>query len=371
MLTWVEVSKSAIKHNLAQFKRLIGRRVLLMPVVKSNAYGHGMIEVAKICNSDKNVARICVANLDEALTLIKNGIKKPIIILSFYELDKHRLKIAIKNKIVFPVYREDQIIILNKIAKELKTNALLHLKVDTGTTRVGILPKQALTYAKKISQLPNLYLEGIWSHFASSESDPIFTHEQLDTFINTLEEINKQGIEISTRHFACSASTTLHPDTHFNAVRVGLSTYGLYPDEKSRKKILLKPALSLNTKIVQLKIVPANTTVSYGRTYKTKKITKIAILPVGYWDGIDRKLSNRGEMLVRGKKCPILGRVCMNLTMIDVTNVKGVEVGDKVTIIGRQEKSVVSADDLTRIIGTINYEVVDRINPLIPRITVK
>lgn len=371
MLTWVEVSKSAIKHNLAQFKRLIGSQVLLMPVVKSNAYGHGIVEVAKICDVNKNVARLCVANLDEALNLIKNGIKKPIVILSFYELDEQKLKIAIKHKTIFPVYREDQILKLNKIAKQLKTKTTVHLKIDTGTTRIGMLPNQALAFAKKINQSSNIYLEGIWSHFASSESDPIFTNKQLEVFNNILSELEKEGIKIPLKHFACSASTSLHPNTHFNAVRVGLSTYGLYPDDKSRKKILLKPVLSLNTKIIQLKTVPANTPISYGRTYVTKHPTKIAILPVGYWDGIDRRLSSKGEVLIGGKKCPIRGRVCMNLSMIDVTKVKNVKVGDTATIIGQQGKAKISADDLARTIGTINYEVVDRINPLIPRIITK
>lgn len=368
MLTWVEVNRQAIEYNLKQFRKMIGNKTLLMPVVKSNAYGHGMVEVAKICDSSKNVSRICVANLDEALVLIKIGIKKPILILSFYELDEKKLKIAIQNRVIFPIYRDDQIDVLNKIAKKLKTITLVHLKIDTGTTRIGVLPNQAVNYAKKISQLKNLFLEGIWSHFASSESNPIFTNKQLVVFKKVLKEIEKDGLVIPVKHFACSAATTLHPDSHFNAVRLGLSTYGLYPDAKSRKKILLKPALSLNTKIIQVKTVPAKTKISYGGTYVTKHPTNLAVLPVGYWDGIDRKLSNAGEVIVRGKKCPIRGRVCMNLMMIDVTKVKNIKAGDKATIIGRQGKESISVDDLTNLIGTINYEVVDRINPLIPRI---
>jgi alanine racemase len=371
MLTWVEVSKSAIKHNLAKFKHNIGSHIMLMPVIKSNAYGHGMIEVAKICDDDRNVDRMCVSSLDEALTLIKNGIKKTIIILSFYELDEQKLTTAIKNKIIFPIYREDQILILNKIAKKIRVKALVHLKIDTGTTRIGILPKQAIFYTKKISQSSNLYLEGIWSHFASSESDPIFTKKQLKLFTQVTKEIEEEGTKTPVKHFACSAATTLHSDTYFNAVRLGLSTYGLYPDEKSKEKISLKSALSLNTKIIQIKIVPTNTAISYGKTYVTKQSAKIAVLPIGYWDGIDRKLSNKGEVLVNGTKCPIRGRVCMNLMMIDVTKVKKVKIGDKATIIGRQNNRIISVDDLARIIGTINYEVVDRINPLIPRIITK
>lgn len=371
MLTWVEVDKKAIEHNLKQFKKLIGPKTLLMPVVKSNAYGHGIVEVAKICQHSQDVSRICVVNLDEALLLIKNGIKKPILILSFYELDEKKLKTAIQNKVIFPVYTEDQILTLNKIGQQLKKRVFVHLKIDAGTTRIGVLPNQALTFAKKISGLSNLYLEGIWSHFASSESDPVFTKKQLAVFNNAVEQIEKEGIEVPVKHFACSAATTLHSNTHFNAVRLGLSTYGLYPDEKSRKKINLKPALSLNTKIVHVKTVPKNTKISYGGTYTTKQPSKIAVLPIGYWDGIDRKLSNKGEVIIKGVKCPIRGRVCMNLTMVDVTEVKDPKAGDKVTVVGRQGTANISIDDLAYLIGTINYEVVDRINPLIPRVIIK
>ena len=371
MLTWVEVSKSAIKHNLAQFKRLIGRNVMLMPVVKSNAYGHGMVEVAKICDGDKNVDRICVIDLNEALTLLANGIKKPIMILSFYELDNEKLKLAIVGKVVFPVYSEDQLVHLNTLANQLKTKVAIHLKIDTGTTRVGILPNQASDFVKKISKLKYLYLEGIWSHFASSESDHIFTQSQLSVFNDVTKELEKEGIVIPVKHFACSAAIALHPIARFNAVRLGLSTYGLYPDQKSRKDISLKPALSLNTKIIQVKTVSKNTKVGYGGTYTTKQPTKIAVLPVGYWDGIDRRMSNVGEVIIQGIKCPIRGRICMNLTMVDVTKVKNVKVGDTVTLIGRQGKQEISADDVAQKISTINYELVDRINPLITRIITK
>ena len=367
MLTWVEVSKSAIKYNLAQFKRLVGRGVLLMPVIKSNAYGHGLIEVAKICEDDKNVDKICVVSLDEALTLLKNGIKKPLLILSFYELDRNKIKIALKNNVIFPVYRLDQINYLNKIALSLKRTAKVHLKIDTGTTRIGILPDEATKFAKKITALKNLKLDGIWSHFASSESDQKFTKKQLSIFNNVIKKIEEEGIVIPTKHFACSAAAILHPQSQFNAVRLGLSTYGLYPDKKSRKNINLKPALSLNTKIIQLKTVKTDTKIGYGGSYTTKSKTTIAVLPIGYWDGLDRKLSNIGEVLINGKKFQIRGRICMNLTMVEIGNT-GAKVGDKVTIIGRQGTQEITADDVDAKIDTINYEVIDRINPLIDRI---
>ncbi|MCX6779684.1 MAG: alanine racemase [Candidatus Magasanikbacteria bacterium] len=368
MLTWVEVSKQAIEHNLKQFKKLIGSKILLMPVIKSNAYGHGLIEVAKICQQSREVDRICVVNLDEAVELIQNGIKKPIVILSFYELDAEKIKIAIKNKTTFPVYREDQIKFLQNTAKKLNSKVKVHLKIDIGTSRLGVFPKDTLSFAKKIISAKNLVLEGLWSHFASSETDREFTIKQKQTFEMVVMELEQNKIFVPIKHTACSAATILHPDTHFNAVRLGLSTYGLYPDEKSKKIITLKPALSLNTKIIQVKTVPANTKISYGGTFITKKTTVVATLPIGYWDGLDRRMSNNGEVLIGGEKCPILGRVCMNLVMVDASKVTNIKVGQTATIIGIQGKSTISADDIAQRIGTINYEVVDKINPLIKRI---
>ncbi len=368
MLTWVEVNKQAIEYNLKQFKKLIGAKILLMPVIKSNAYGHGLVEVAKICQQSREVGRLCVINLDEAIELIKNGIKKPIMILSFYEFDTEKIKIAIKNKTVFPIYREDQIKFLQESAKKLNLKVRVHLKIDIGTSRLGVFPKDAVIFAKKITSSKNLVLEGLWSHFASSETDRGLTIKQRQIFEKVVGELEQNNIFVPLKHTACSAATILHHDAHFNAIRLGLSTYGLYPDEKSKKIITLKPALSLNTKIIQLKTVPPNTKISYGGTFVTKQNTTVATLPIGYWDGMDRRMSNNGEVLINSQKCPIIGRVCMNLTMVDASKVKNIKVWQTATVIGRQGKSMITADDIAKNIGTINYEVVDRINPLIKRI---
>ncbi|MBI5221614.1 MAG: alanine racemase [Candidatus Magasanikbacteria bacterium] len=368
MLTWVEVNKQAIEHNLKQFKELIGAKTLLMPVIKSNAYGHGLIEVAKICQQSREVDRICVVNLDEAIELIQNGIKKPIMILSFYELDADKIKIAIKNKVIFPIYRKDQIKLLQNTAKKLNHQVKIHLKIDIGTSRLGIFPNGTLNFARKIINSKNLILEGIWSHFASSETDREHTIKQKNIFEKTIDDLEQNKIFIPLKHAACSAATILHPDTHFNAIRVGISTYGLYPDKKSKKNIDLKPALSLNTKIIQVKTVPPNTKISYGGTFVTKKKTVVATLPIGYWDGLDRRMSNNGKVLINGQRCPILGRICMNLMMVDATKAKNIKVGQTATIIGQQKKHFISADEIARNIGTINYEIVDKINPLIKRV---
>jgi len=366
-LTWVEISQSAINYNLKQFRELIGPKVLLMPVIKSNAYGHGFLEVAQICEQNKEVDRICVVSLEEALKLIDFGLKKPIFILSFYELDKNLLKKAIKNKVIFALYDLKQAQILNNIAKQIKKLVKIHLEIDTGASRTGILPQQALNFIKQLTKYPYLELEGIWSHFASSEEDPDYTYYQLNQFKNLIKKLENNGILIPIKHMACSASSILYPQSVFNAIRLGLSLYGLYPAPKAKNRIELKPALSWYTAVIQVKEVPANTKIGYGGTYTTKRKTKIAIIPVGYWDGYDRLFSNKAQVIIHNKKCPIRGRICMNLSMIDVTGIKGVKPGDKVILIGKSKNQEITAEDLAKWANTINYEIVTRINPLLAR----
>lgn len=367
-LTWVEVSQNAINYNLKRFRKLIGPDKLLMPVLKSNAYGHGFLEMARICNQNRNVDRICVVNLDEALILIKNRIRKPIMILSFYDSDKNRLQEAVKNNVIFPLYDLKQAKILNYLGKKNKKKIKVHLEVDTGTSRTGVMPKEILGFVKKLRSYHLLELEGIWSHFASSEEDSQYTKKQLKIFTTLIKELEKNKIQIPLKHMACSASSVLYPQSILNGIRLGISFYGLYSGSKEKTKIKLKPALSWFTRIIQIKELPRNTKIGYGGTYITRKSTKIAVLPVGYWDGYDRKLSNQAKVIIHHKKCSIRGRICMNLCMVDINQIKRAKVGDKVLLLGKDKKSQISAEDLAQIIGTNNCEVITRINPLLPRI---
>lgn len=367
-MTWLEIDSKAIGYNIQQFRRVIGKNRLLMVAVKSNAYGHGFFNLAKICEKNKEVDRVCVVNSDEALEMIKYKIKKTIQILSFYELDSNTLRILISHNVVLPLYSVEQARMLNLVAVKLKKRVKVHLKIDTGTSRIGILPDQCEEFIKAISAYKNLEIEGIWSHFASSEDDADYTKKQSETFISTVEIIRKMGIEPKLKHMSCSAATTVFSLNGFNAVRIGLSLYGLYPSVKTRNKISLKPALSWFTKIVQVKTLRANTKIGYGGTFTTKKPTKLAILPIGYWDGYDRRFSNKAEVIIRGKRCPIRGRICMNLCMADVTGLSDLRAGETATLIGGKGKNKISVDDMATWAETINYEIVDRINPLLPRI---
>lgn len=379
--SWVEINTQNLKHNLGQFRKILTpgtyppklqrRRAKLGAVVKSNAYGHGMLLVASAIQ--RQVDWFCVVNLDEALELRKNGIKKPILVLSYYF---DNLELAIKNNISLVVYSLDQAKKISAAAKKIHKTGKIHFKLDTGTSRLGVREGEALKIIKEIKKYRNIKIEGIFSHFAASEENQKFTELQLKRFNEFIDSVETRlGASISIKHFACSAAALVRPDSHFNMIRLGISLYGLWPSAQAKKitlkkypKFNLRPALTWKTQIIQIKNLPAKTCVGYGCAYKTSRPTKIAVISVGYNEGYDRHLSNKGEVLIGGVKCPIRGRVCMNLTIVDITKAKNVKVGDEVVLIGRQGKQEITAEDLADIIGTINYEVVTRINPLLKRI---
>ncbi|MAF25619.1 alanine racemase [bacterium] len=373
--SWVEVSRSAILNNLKEYQRVVGPEVQVMPILKSNAYGHGMVEVAKLVSSKVNI--IGVVSLGEALELRARGVRKPIFVLSY--APSELLKKAVTQKIELPVYSLKFAQEISRLSKKSGRQVKVHLKIDTGTSRLGVLSKNALEFVRSVSNLPGLKIEGIWSHFAASEDNQNFTRRQILSFNNLLNQLDLSGTKI---HFACSAAILTQPESRFSMVRLGIGLYGLWPSVQAKKisdkaghKLRLKPALNWKTNIVQIKSLPAGTKVGYGSTYITKKKTVMAVLPVGYWEGYDRRLSNKSDVLVRGKRCSVLGRICMNLTMVDVSKVTGVKVKDEVVLLGKQAhgatRGEVSTEELADHIGTINYEVVTRINPLLPRVYVK
>ncbi|MBU1890153.1 alanine racemase [Patescibacteria group bacterium] len=371
-LTWVEISKTALRKNLASFKKLVGKRVILMPVLKSNAYGHGLVEVARSISS--SVSMIGVVSLSEAITLRRNKIKKPIMVLSYFQPDE--IAQAIDKKIILPVCSFTMARQISDIASKKRKKAKVHLKIDVGTSRLGVLAESSLKLVKTISKLPGLKIEGVYSHLADSENfDQRFTKLQIEIFNKTVELLRQAGLKIKYCHLACSAAVLINPKTHLDIVRVGIGFYGLWPSSETKKlykkknhNFKIDPVLSWHTRLIQKKIVGKNVPVGYGCAYRTKRKTIVGVIPVGYWDGYDRKLSNIGEVLFHNKKKKVIGRVCMNMTMIDITNVPQAKIGEIVTLIGRQGGTSVSADDIALKTNTINYEVVTRINPQIPRL---
>lgn len=379
MLTWVEIDKRALDKNISEFRKIIGRERLLMPVIKANAYGHGFLAVARICAKNALVDRLCVVGSEEARQLVEEGIKKPVMILSFFEEDKKillklarpSLKLrhgAVKTQVIFPVFSLKQAKILNQVGETLKKKILIHLKLDTGASRVGILPFELPAFVQQIKKYKFLNVEGIFSHFSSSETDGEETERQEKEFSQGVKIVEALGIKPVLKHMSCTAASLLFSLRNFNAIRLGLGLYGLYPSASSRAKIKLQPVLSWRTKIIQTKNIPAGAKVGYGGTFRAPKEMKLAILPVGYFDGYDRKLSNNSHVLINGQKCPVVGRICMNLMIVDASGAPQAKAGDTATIIGKDKTASITADELASRSGTINYEVVSRINPLLPRI---
>ncbi|MCK5096874.1 MAG: alanine racemase, partial [Desulfobacteraceae bacterium] len=367
-LAWTEINLGAIRHNVRTLKKSIGKEVKLMAVVKADGYGHGAIKVAK--TALKNGATwLGVARLAEAIKLREAKIKDPILIFGHVCPDdveilaKHNLKITLFNV---------------KMAEDMALEALrqgvyltAHLKVDTGMGRLGLLPdhlrarpsvnNDAAKEIKTIADLENLNVEGIYTHFAAADlKDKTYTQYQLENFNLLLEELIKNGVEIKMCHAANSAGIIdLPQQSCYDMVRAGISIYGLYPsNEVYKSNTLLKPAMSLKSVITSIKEVPQGFTISYGMTYTTKITTKIAIVPVGYADGYPRLLSSNGFMLVRGKRAPIAGRVCMDQTMIDVGHIPMIRPGDEVVLLGKQGNEEITADEIASNARTINYEIV-------------
>lgn len=374
--TWVEISRSALTQNTKTFKKLLNKKTQLMAVVKSNAYGHGMKEVVPVFEK-AGADWFGVDSIDEALEVNKLRKDAPILILGY--TPQNRLEEAVKGDFRLTVYNPETVRALGRITKKLKKPAYLHVKCETGTSRQGVLSNNLLPLAKLITSFPNLILEGLSTHFANIEdtTDPSYAKSQLSRFKKMHKTLQEAGIKVSLRHTTCSAATILFKETHFNLARVGISLYGLWSSKetivsakKAERSLKLLPVLTWKTCLAQIKKLPHGAPVSYGLTEQLTRDSTVAILPIGYWDGYDRGLSSVGNVLIRGKRAKILGRVCMNMFMVDVTDIPGLRPEEEVVLLGKQGGEVVSAEELAQKLGTINYEVVTRINPLIPRILI-
>lgn len=361
MNTYAEISLEAIKHNIAQIKEFIDPGVKFMAVVKANAYGHGSVAVSRAA-VEAGADYLGVANLQEALELREAGILSPILILT--ESPTSVADEIIQHGLTQTVYSFSEAKALSEESEKRKKPVRVHIKIDTGMGRVGVLPSEAMAFITKVASLPGLALEGVFTHFAKAEDpEDKFTAEQFNKF----QQIIARAAHIPLKHSANSAAALFHRETHLDMVRVGLMMYGLYPQGNSRRLINLKPALSFKSRITYLKKVPAGTPLSYGSTYATPGETTIATIPVGYADGFSRRLSNRGQVLIRGRRYPVVGRVTMDLTMVNVGNGK-VEMGDEVALIGEQDGQGISADEIAALEDTISYEVVCSIGKRVPRV---
>jgi len=355
-LTWTEVNLDAIAQNVKNIKKLIGKKKELMAVVKGNAYGHDILEISSVV-LENGATRLAVARLEEAIFLRKAGITVPILVLGLTL--KPQAESLVSYDITPTVCEFEMIEKLSESAVQMNKMTKIHLKVDTGMGRIGIFPDDVLRFIKRIKTLKKVEIEGIFTHFSvADEKDKFYTEEQFRKFIEILTILEKEGIKIPIKHVGNSATLLDLPHMWLDMVRPGLAIYGLYPSKEVKKTINLIPAQQFKTKIVFIKELPRGESISYGRIYITKRRMRVASLPVGYADGYNRLLSNQGEVLVRGQRVPIIGRVCMDQCMIDVTNLTQVEIGDEVVLWGRQGEEMITVEEIAQKIRTINYEIV-------------
>lgn len=399
-LSWVEIAEKALLHNTKSLRHIIGKQTILCPCVKGNAYGHGITETAKIL-AKSETDWFGVNSIEEAAAIRKTGVNKNIYIMGY--VLKRNLAQAIELNCSLVIYDKETITELAEISKKSGFKAKVHLKIETGNNRQGIPLSEAVAFAKFVKSFHGIMLEGITTHFANIEdinhcemakqsfaetelvgetvgfpqNKSSYPKFQLENFKKAISDIEKNGISVPIRHCANSAATIFYPSTHFDMVRPGIATYGLWPSpevkiasEKLGKQITLKPALTWKTRIAQIKNIPANSYVGYGCTYKTKKTTRIAVLPIGYYEGYDRSLSNKSHVLIRGEKAPVIGRICMNIMMADITLIPEAQVADTATLIGKDGKEKITAEYLAKLAGTINYEIVSRINDKLPRVEI-
>ncbi len=363
-----EVSLPAVQHNLAEVRRKINPATKLLAVVKADAYGHGAVPVVEAIE-EKNLADYYgVAIIEEAVKLREAGVKKPILILGY--TDQEQYELLVSYDITQTIFQYEMAEALSREALRQGRRARIHIKLDTGMTRIGFTDSaESIEEIKRIASLDNIDVEGIFSHFAcADETDKTSAKKQLSRYRNFVDLLEKEELFIPIRHIANSAGIIELPETYFNMVRCGIATYGIYPsDEVNQAEVKLIPAMEIKSHIIFVKEVEPGVGVSYGSTYITGKKTKIATIPVGYADGYSRNLSNCGKVIIHGQLAPIIGRICMDQFMVDVTGIGDVRQGDTVTLLGRDGDALISAEELSAWSHSFAYELVCTVGTRIPR----
>lgn len=364
---WAEISLDNLVHNLNEIKKNTSSDSEIMAVVKANAYGHGAIEVSKAL-MEQGVEKFAVANLTEAIELRKAGIDKDIMILGY--TPKNQFKYLLDYNITQTIYDLDAAREMSEVACEENKVAKIHVKIDTGMNRLGFKSEDnSVDEILDMSTLPNIYLEGIFSHFArADEIDKTFAEAQYSDFISLIERLEMRGLNIDIKHISNSAAIIDMPKYNLNLVRAGISLYGLYPSEEVRKEqVSLKPVMTLKTQVSNMKKVPKGAGVSYGQVFTTKHESLIATIPIGYADGFSRMLDGKSLVTIDGTKLDVIGKICMDQSMVDATNVTDLYIDKEVIVFGEGE-NVNSAEDLAKNLGTISYEIVCMVSRRVPRV---
>jgi len=367
--TWVEIDLSAIGNNTRLLKSLVGSQVRLLATLKADAYGHGALKVARTVLHN-GAAMLGVATVSEAAPLRKAGINAPILVFGYVPL--WQMREAVRLGLTITLYSTEAARALSRAALALGQTVKVHVKIDSGMGRLGIRAEQIdeiLALMREITALPGIALEGLYTHFAMADTqDQTHVRMQLARFQHVLQVVEEHQLRPPLVHAANSAATISLPETHFDMVRPGIALYGMDPSMEVRLPAGFRPALSFKTQVAQVKVIPAGECISYGCTYITERPTRVAVLPVGYADGFRRTPRDWGTVLIHGQEAPLLGRVCMDQCIVDVSYIPQARMGDEVVLIGRQGTAVLSAEQVAQRLGTINYEVVSEILARVPRV---
>ena len=378
LLSWVEIDRKALIANTRALRAQTGSGIIFCSALKANAYGHGLTLCANILQRERATDWIAVNSLWEAEKLRTHGITIPLYIMGYIPLLK--LEDVFTHDVRIVVYNQETIMRLEEIGKKLNQIARVHLKVETGNHRQGVYEHDIPSWITLFAECKHVVLEGLSTHFANIEDthDHSYAEQQIERFDGYISQFKQAGIHIPFLHSANSAATILFSKTHETMVRIGIALYGLWPSDEVRQevnilrkqKISLSPVLSWGARVAQVRPISKNSPIGYGCSFMAERDMIIAIIPVGYYDGFDRGLSNGGEVLIHGRRAKLCGRVCMNMIMVDITDIDDVHIEDEVTLIGRDGNEEITAGEMAEKIGTIHYEVVTRIREDIPRIEV-
>jgi alanine racemase len=365
-VTWAEIDLDAIAANVRSFCRFVGPQVQVIAVVKANAYGHGAVPVARAALRG-GATRLAVHRLLEGVELRQAGIQAPILVMGYIPPDG--ADEVIRWGLTPTVTTTEFAQALSARAGAAGATVPVHVKVDTGMGRFGLMPEEVLPFVQALRALPGIHLEGLFTHFCTADSaDPSYMHLQFRRFVDVLEGLSGAGISVPLRHACNSAATMRFPQAHLDAVRPGIAIYGLDPSSEWPPVFPLRPAMTLKSRVVRVRTAPAGWGIGYGRTYVPDRPTRVALLPVGYGDGYHRILSNRGAVLLHGRRAPVLGRVSMDQIVVDVSHIPQVQEGDVAVIFGRQGEAELRAEEVAAWAETINYEVTTSILPRVVRI---
>jgi alanine racemase len=365
---WAEIDFSALRSNWQALREKLAPGVQMLAVVKANGYGHGLLTASQVAVAE-GAACLGVSSVEEGIELRKAGYKTPVLILgSLFPFESFSL--LFQYHLTPTIASLEAAKVLDRMARENNETMAIHLKIDSGFGRIGVSVANASAFIQRVAQMPGLVIEGLYTHFASSDVDADYTRAQAKAFLSVVESVRAQGVQPKWIHLANSSAVVRFPDTHGSLVRPGIAYYGVPPYTGASRDIALKAVLTWKSRIIFFKTIPAGTSISYARTWTAQRPTRVATLAAGYADGFPRLLSNKGQVLLHGKRVPVIGRVTMDMTMVDVTDVPECRVGDEAVLIGKQGTEEITAVDVAAWAQTNAYEILCGIGSRVPRVVV-